>query len=353
MNQNRLNFKSFSFNSPEVLNLRDKILKQGTLIKDLDIQINYGIKTGYNKAFIIDESTKNRLINEDSKNKEIIKPLLRGRDLDKWKYFYKNLYILIIKYGEGENIKNNYKSIFDYLEQHDIKLKNRGQVKNGQHHWLELDNNPSDNYIALFEKEKIMYSEIVPEPRFILDYGTYYMEATGFILNSDSLNLKYLLGLLNSKLLFWYFKDIGYNLGGKGYRYKKIFIEQLPVKFTNESTENKVNNIVDKLITLNKQVVDEIKRFKIILIEKYNLKHISKNLEKYYELTEKNFFNELKKQKCYIYDEEKLTLYFKTSSKNILSLIDEIKKLEIDLNKIVYEIYSLNDDEIKIIENSS
>ena len=55
MNQNRLNFKSFSFNSPEVLNLRDKILKQGTLIKDLDIQINYGIKTGYNKAFIIDE----------------------------------------------------------------------------------------------------------------------------------------------------------------------------------------------------------------------------------------------------------------------------------------------------------
>jgi len=51
------------------------------------------------------------------------------------------------------------------------------------------------------------------------------MKATGFLLTSDSINLKYLVSLLNSKLLFWYFKDIGYNLGGKRYLYKKIFIE--------------------------------------------------------------------------------------------------------------------------------
>ena len=352
MGQNRLNIKSFSFNSPEVLNLRDKILKQGTLIKDLDIQINYGIKTGYNKAFIIDESTKNKLINEDSKNKEIIKPLLRGRDLDKWKYFYKNLYILIIKYGHGDDIKHNYKSIFSHLEQHATKLKNRGQVKNGQHHWLELDNNPSDKYISLFEKEKIMYGEIVPEPRFIFDNGTFYMEATGFILNSNSINLKYLLGLLNSKLLFWYFKDIGYNLGGKGYRYKKIFIEQIPIKFTNKTTENKVINLVNELIILNNQVVAETNIFNDILIKKCCLKHISKNLEKYYELTESNFFKELKKQHGNIYDKEKLSSDFKTSSILVLELNDKITELEIELNKIIYDIYNLTDIEISIIENS-
>ena len=73
MGQNRLDSNSFTFNSPDILNLRDKILNQGTLIKNLDIQINYGIKTGFNKAFIIDEKTKNKLINADSKNKELRK----------------------------------------------------------------------------------------------------------------------------------------------------------------------------------------------------------------------------------------------------------------------------------------
>ena len=72
MKQNLLNNKSFIFNSPDVLNLREKILKQGIPIKDLDIQINRGVLTGFNKAFIINEETKNELMKKDSKNKEII-----------------------------------------------------------------------------------------------------------------------------------------------------------------------------------------------------------------------------------------------------------------------------------------
>ena len=92
MNQNRLDSTSFTFNPPEVLDLREKIFKQGTIIKNLDIQINYGIKTGFNKAFIIDEETKNKLIAEDSNNKEIIKPLLRGKDIHKWRISFKKLY---------------------------------------------------------------------------------------------------------------------------------------------------------------------------------------------------------------------------------------------------------------------
>ena len=94
MEQNRLNSNSFIFNSPDVLNLRDKIFKQGTMIKDLDIEINRGILTGFNEAFIINEEIKNRLISEDFNNKEIIKPLLRGRDITKWKIMYKNLYLI-------------------------------------------------------------------------------------------------------------------------------------------------------------------------------------------------------------------------------------------------------------------
>ncbi len=270
--------------------------------------------------------------------------MLKGKDINKWRILFKNTYL--IHSFDGLNVETSYPSIYKFLFQFKDKLMKRSDQGK---YWYNLR---ACAYDDLFEKEKIMYGEIVPEPRFIFDNGTFYMEATGFILNSNSINLKYLLGLLNSKLLFWYFKDIGYNLGGKGYRYKKIFIEQIPIKFTNKTTENKVINLVNELIILNNQVVAETNIFNDILIKKCCLKHISKNLEKYYELTESNFFKELKKQHGNIYDKEKLSSDFKTSSILVLELNDKITELEIELNKIIYDIYNLTDIEISIIENS-
>ena len=351
MEQNKLNSKSFTFNSPEVLNLRDKIFNQGILVKDLDIQINYGIKTGYNKAFIIDEETKNKLINEDSRNKEIIKPLLRGRDLDKWRISYKNYYILIVKYGEGKSLEDKFPSIYNYLRLHREKLKNRGQVKVNQHHWLELDNNPSTKYIDLFEKEKIMYGEIVPEPRFVYDNGTYYMEATGFILNSATLNIKYLLALLNSKILFWYFKDIGYNLGGKGYRYKKMFIEQLPIKFTDNLKEEKINGLVNQLIKLNEMITHIRNDFIDMLLKECNIIKISNKLDEFYKINFNDFLKEVKKQKGIIKNQEQIRMEFNKNSLEINENLKKIDKIENELDEIIYDIYDLNQNEINIIEN--
>ena len=113
MKQAKLNSDSFIFNSPEIIDLRDKIFKNGEMIKNLDIQINYGIKTGCNDAFIIDEETKNRLVSEDLNNKDIIKPLLRGRDINKWKISYKNLYL--IHSIDGLDTNKKYPTIYNFL----------------------------------------------------------------------------------------------------------------------------------------------------------------------------------------------------------------------------------------------
>ena len=343
MEQNKLNYKSFTFNSPDVLNLRDKIFNQGTLIKDLDIQINYGIKTGYNKAFIIDEETKNKLINEDSRNKEIIKPILKGKDIRKWRILFKNVYLIHSYDGLETEIK--YPSIYNYLYQFKDKLKNRADKGK---YWYNL--RPC-SYDDLFKKEKIMYGEIVPEPRFIYDKGFYFMEATGFILNSSTINIKYLLSLLNSKLLFWYFKDIGYNLGGKGYRYKKIFIEQLPIKFTDSTNEEKINKLVDELINLNEMITKIKNEFIELMLKEYNVKKISKKLDEFYQLNYQDFLKEVKKQKGVISNKEKIDLEFVNKSFEINENIKKIDEIEDELNKIIYDIYQLNQKEIKIIEN--
>lgn len=220
--------------------------------------------------------------------------------------------------------------------------------KPGPYKWYEIQDNVA--YYSLFEKEKIIYSEIVPEPRFVYDDEHYYMEATGFLLSSNTLNLKYLVALLNSKLLFWYFKDIGYNLGGKGFRYKKIFIEELPIKFSNPETEKNINTIVDKILNLNKSIVSETNYFHDYLMKNLNILKMSKKIENYSALNQKEFLSELKKQKAHIVNEDKLILNFNHSCEIIQKLNNEINPMELKLNEIIYDIYNLNKDEIKIIE---
>ena len=342
LDQNRLNSNSFTFNSLESLNLREKIVNQGILIKNLDIQINFGIKTGFNEAFIIDEYTKNRLIEEDSKNEEIIKPLLKGRDINKWKIIFKDLYL--IHSFDGLNTKKKYPSIFKYLSPYEEKLKNRSDKGK---YWYNLRACKYDN---LFEKEKILYAEIVPEPRFVYDNDGFFMEATGFMLNSSTINLKYLVALLNSNLLFWYFKDIGYNLGGKGFRYKKIFIEQLPIKFSNEEVENRLCEIVDEIQQLNKDFVNETKDFHQRLFDDYYILKLSSKLENYFTLSIQDLKKEIRKQKGQISNENDLEEKFELSYSKLDNLNKDISLLENSLNDIVYEIYEINIDEREIIE---
>ena len=78
------------------MNLKDKISKKGIKMKEIcDLHFHIGVMTGYNDAFFIDEDTKNRIINEDVKSKEIIKPLIRGKDIKRWQIEYKDMYLIL------------------------------------------------------------------------------------------------------------------------------------------------------------------------------------------------------------------------------------------------------------------
>ena len=353
MEQNRLDSNSFTFNSPEILNLRDKIFNQGTMIKDLDIQINYGIKTGFNDAFIIDEATKNRLIKEDSNNKEIIKPLLRGRDINKWKIMYKDLYIIFTRRGIEIN---NYPSIKKYLSQWKEELTPKTKTsksgdkgrKPGPYKWYEIQDNVA--YYAMFEKEKIIYSTIAPEPRFAYDNKKHFMLDSGFILTSENLNVKYLIALLNSDLLFWYFKDICYSLNTKGYQYKKIFVDQLPIVI-NENYEKEVISTVDEILELSYQIRQYEQKLFLYLYENLGIINLSKKIESFYLLNEKQFLKEIK-QKNKSFDEKELLNLFNLTKNEIRILNNKFKLKNDILNNLVYDIYNLDDSEKRIIKKN-
>lgn len=241
--------------------LKEKIERLGTPLKNWNIKINSGIKTGCNEAFIIDETTKNRLISEDAKSEEIIRPLLRGRDIKRYSNDFQNIYILAT--GFDTDIKTEYSAIYDYIksvgekiDRKEIKSKGKGVFNRGDqgNNWWNLR---ACSYYDEFEKKKIIYSEIVQEPQFCLDIsGEFYAEATSFILTGPSLDV--LTGILNSKAATYFFKRwyAGGGLGGAGLRYKKAFLENLPVPKENKTNTSTYTKLSATVTTLTRIIID-------------------------------------------------------------------------------------------------
>ena len=164
MNQQALDDKCFTFGDDAVMRLKKKIETIGTPLKDWDVRIYRGIITGFNEAFIIDNETKESLCKEDPKSIEVLKPILRGRDIQRYGYKWAGLWLILAKYESHKYIESRYSAIYNHLKQYEMELKNRGQCRYsrnskssskeypGQHHWLELDNNPKNHYLFLFEK---------------------------------------------------------------------------------------------------------------------------------------------------------------------------------------------------------
>lgn len=113
VNQDRLDEKSWSFEPPEILDLKDKINSKGIKLGSIKgLKINNGIQTGFNKAFIIDDETKNKLASSDSKNKDIIKPVLTGKNIKKWGIKYDNKFLILSKIGNYIKKYSAIKSFF-------------------------------------------------------------------------------------------------------------------------------------------------------------------------------------------------------------------------------------------------
>ncbi|MGL2714067.1 DUF7149 domain-containing protein [Helicobacter pylori] len=273
MKQNALSTESFIFANTTLLDLKDKMESIGTPLKDWNIQIYRGILTGCNEAFIIptekrDEILKNcddtqkdeRGMSERERTKELIKPILRGKDIKRYSYEWAHLWVINTHNGYTSALKSKippidiekYPATKAHLDSHWDTIATRCDQGDTPYNLRNCA------YLEDFEKEKIVYGEIVQEPRFYLDNGEcglgyFYAEATSFILTGE--HLRYLLGMLHSKLITFAFKTFyaGGGLGESGYRYKKAFIERLPIpKITHKNQElaRKITDCAKQILAL-------------------------------------------------------------------------------------------------------
>jgi hypothetical protein len=204
------------------------------------IAIYRGVTTGYNPAFIIDRNKRKELITNDKNNKTIIKPLLQGRNIRKWIYNKSNYYLL--QTGFDIDINTKYPLVFEHLNSYKKELQTRDdQGKN----WWNLR---ACKYYHEFEKsEKIIWGLTADKWAYAYDNQKHYLPSNGYILTSTDVSIKYLLGLLNSNLLKYYFGFIGVMTAGGAFTLKYATISQLPIVIAKNTKP--IITLVDKILS--------------------------------------------------------------------------------------------------------
>ena len=337
----------WTISNPIESKIKQKIEKAGTNLKDWDIKINYGIKTGFNEAFIIDEDTKNSLINKDAKNSEIIKPILRGRDINRYQTDFQNLYLINTHNGYGKVAAisiNDFPIIKEYLSKYYNQLEKRGDKGKTPYNLRNCA------YVDDFEGENLFYPDICQRLSFS-KVKSIYSNNTGYYLKSND---SYLLSVLNSKLINYYYKTISAQLGESGIRSFTIYIENIPIPNLEEQQKQIFIEKADLIISLNKELQDQSKKFQRTIQRKFELETLPKKLQDWYKLSYSDFIKELSKVKV------KLTLsqeaewedYFNQEQKKAIDLKTEIDFTDKTIDAMVYELYGLSDEEIKIVEES-
>lgn len=234
--------------------IKDKIETIGVPLKDWDVQINYGIKTGFNEAFIIDSAKRKELLDKCPEADAIIRPILRGRDIKKYDINFANLYLINAHNGIKErginriDLENDYPSIFEYLKQYRSKLENRTDKGD---HWSNLRNCA---YIDIFQGPKLIYPETMrllknsneAFPRFTYDFGEYYCDKTAFSITGNA--VKYLLGFMNSIIMEYLIPYYVTSWDDSGFMMQKIYIENIPVPQLEESLQASIGNLVDEIL---------------------------------------------------------------------------------------------------------
>ena len=286
---------SFIFGDTQLLSLKKKIETLGTPLKEWDISINYGVKTGYNEAFIITSEKREEILRncqtqeEREATEQIIKKMLRGRDIKRYSYEWADLWLI----GTFPSLKLNiddYPSLKSYLSKFRPRIDQSGEKgcrKKISNQWFETQGNIA--YYEEFEKEKILYNDIAIKLSFAYDKGGAYCNNTVYFLttNNTRQNL-FLNGVLNSSLINWFYRQISAQLGDS-VRMFSHYMEKLPIPKITESDQS----TADKIIAL----VEEI---------------------------------------------------LKTKEQNPKANTQE---LEQEIDSLVYTLYNLTDEEIQIIEN--
>ena len=304
--QSKLSESAYTLADDRVLKLKEKIERIGKALKEWDVKIYRGIITGFNDAFIITTEKRNEILanckdeEERKRTEEIIKPILRGRDIGRYYYKWAGLWLIATFPALRLDIEN-YPALKKYfLDNFDIRqLEQSGKKypelgfnarKKTNNKWFETQDNIA--YYPEFEKEKIVFNQITQDYSFAFDNNKIYVNQSSYIMTGQ--NLKLILAILNSSFVKFVYKNF-YSGGGIEGEITIFTLEQLPIPPItpqNQHIASKIEEKVNQILSITQS-------------------------EDYPENPQKQ---------------------------------EEVKKLEKEIDQLVYELYELTEEEIRIVE---
>ena len=251
------------------LSIKTKVESVGIPLKEWDVDIYRGVLTGYNDAFIISSEKRNEILDNCADNEErertaaIIRPILRGRDIARYTYNWADLWLINTHNGiKGSSNRihiEDYPAIKQHLDFYWDKIKQRADKGDTPYNLRNCA------YVDDFDKTKIVWIELSDESKFTI-CDNYIPLNTVFFLTGS--HLSHILGLLNSKLINWYFRNcIGTSSGAGTNRWLKYTVELLPLLSYDSEIETLVNS---RLTSDSDQVSLELQIDKVVC-KKYGL----------------------------------------------------------------------------------
>ena len=221
----------------------DKMQSAGIPLKDWDLKINRGITTGLNEAFVMDGATREALISKDPNSADIIKPVLRGRDVQRYRAKWAGRWLIDTHNGYGNvshvniehypAVKAHLDCYFPRLERRQDKGRTPYNLRNCAFH-------------DEFDEEKLFWIDLTEQGRFAYDDGEMFCVNTAFMITGTS--LKYLLALLNSTLITWHIKNTALNSGMGVPRWIVFTVERLPIPKINAAKQRPFVRLVDEIL---------------------------------------------------------------------------------------------------------
>jgi type I restriction-modification system DNA methylase subunit len=356
LKQSSLTDMGWQLESQKIIDLKKKVFSSGKSVKSFVGSPYRGVLTGFNDAFIISKAMRDEIVDRDPSSEEIIKPFYEGKDFKKWHAQPRNIYIIMTRRGVDIDA---YPAVKEYLSQYKERLEPKpkdwsagkwGGRKAGPYKWFEIQDTVA--YYKSFEKNKIQYAHFCSEPLFHYNTNQAYSNDKSYILPTDDI---FLYGLLNSRLYWFLIKSICPFVRGGFYELRAQYIETLPVP---DKPENEIISstamIIQEYVEKRYQIESRFRnRLKDLCPEEQEFK-VNKAIYTWWKLDFIGLQKEIKKSfkgTIKLAERDDWEDLFESQKGKIGELNRLVDSSEQSLDKAVYSLFELTEDEIQIIES--
>ncbi|MEI7456881.1 MAG: TaqI-like C-terminal specificity domain-containing protein [Nitrosomonadales bacterium] len=360
MQQSRLNSGSWQMESDARGQLRDKLTLNHSTLKQVYGSPLYGIKTGFNEAFVIDRATRDALIAEDPKSADLLKPFLEGKDLKKWRAESQDLWLILCPKGWTRKqsglsdeaqaqvwMQTHYPALMRRFVPFEIAARKRGDK--GEF-WWELR---TCAYYEAFENPKIVYTRFMAEPLFYLDTDQYYLNNALNIFPDVSY---FELGILISSVNWFFIRSTASLMSGGFFQVHGHVLEKCPFPTASNSQRAEIATLAEACQRAAEARRDTQVAFRNRIADLAPTPGIKLNtkLNNWWELDFAAFRAEIKKlykQDIPLVERNDWEGYFNSQRAIVVEHTAQITLQEAALNRVVYTLFDLTSDEIALIEN--